>query len=307
MPTTIGVSYRLTFVATALNDTWALQSFDGTQAIGIVSADGLQQHVEWTATTTGGLRIAGVESQCFRTFDNFSLTTATTSTLTSGSTEEDFLAAGIKADDYLLLDGTTNAGFFSIKTVTATAIAINRLGASGVFTADSQVPDIISILTPATDLYSYDLENHRFSIAPSVKKFQQLFDGNITSKVDPKSNAYVADTNNDDLEKFSTTSRNEYSLTTDLFTGAGDILTFRVKRDLVAPQSAYRAAEIDIPPSFEHAFKKGVLADLLSLPKYSNSDLLKDQRALYGSALLELFGSEESRNRETNYDKDYLW
>jgi hypothetical protein len=53
--------------------------------------------------------------------------------------------------------------------------------------------------------------------------------------------------------------------------------------------------------------KKGVLADLLSLPKYSNPEVLKDQRALYQGALVELFGSEAERNRDTAYEKDYLW
>jgi len=49
------------------------------------------------------------------------------------------------------------------------------------------------------------------------------------------------------------------------------------------------------------------LADLLSLPKYSNPEVLKDQRALYQGALVELFGSEAERNRDTAYEKDYLW
>jgi hypothetical protein len=96
---------------------------------------------------------------------------------------------------------------------------------------------------------------------------------------------FVVNADNTDTDKYATTARNLYSLTQTLFTGAGDILTFKVKRDLVAPQSAYRAAEIDIPQAYEHALKKGVLADLFSLPKYQNADMLKDQRGLYTSAL----------------------
>ena len=231
-------------------------------------------------------------------------------TLTSASLEIDFLEIGLKAGDLVLISGaseTINNALFEVVSTTATVITTELLGKSGLMVTDANDIGVMTIFSSPVDAYSYDLENHRFSLPESGKQFQQVFEGNITTKIDPKSNAFVANTDNDDLEKFATTARNSYSLTTDLFTGAGDILTFRVRRDLVAPQSAYRDAEIDIPQAFEHALKKGVLADLLSLPKYSNADLLKDQRALYQGALAELFGSEESRNRSTVYEKDYPW
>ena len=213
-----------------------------------------------------------------------------------------------KADDLLLISGATeynNNAIFQVSSLTATAITVKVQGNAGKMTDDTTDPCVISFFTPIDDLYSYDLENHRFSLPNSAKKLMNIYEGNITDRLEAKSTQHTVD--NDDLDVYSEISRNVYSLAEDLFTGAGNILTFKVKRDLVAPQSAYRAAEIDIPQAFEQALKKGVLADLLSLPKYSNSDLLKDQRALYQGALVELFGSEGERNRTTFFEKDYVW
>ena len=233
----------------------------------------------------------------------------TVSTLTSVSGEIDYLEAGIKKDYLVLIEGATdsnNNSLFEVSSVTATIISVATLGKSGKLTTTANDIGIMTVFAPE-DYYSYDLETHRFSIPKSVKQLQQVYEGNITSKVDPKSDVFVVNSDNTDTDKYATTARNLYSLTQTLFTGAGDILTFKVKRDMVAPQSAYRAAEIDIPQSYEHAFKKGVLADLFSLPKYQNSDMLKDQRGLYTSALIELFGIESERDRTTEYSQDYHW
>jgi len=231
-------------------------------------------------------------------------------TITSAGGELDFLELGLKDGDLFRLNGATagtNNVLFEVSSATAAVISVKTLGKSGLISdATANDPAEITIYKP-NDFYSYDLETHRFSIPKSVKHLAQVYDGNITGKVDQRSDVFVVNSDNTDTDKYATTARNLYSLTSTLFTGAGDILTFKVKRDMVAPQSAYRAAEIDIPQSYEHAFKKGVLADLFSLPKYSNADLLKDQRGLYTSALIELFGIEAERDRPTNYLKDYLW
>jgi hypothetical protein len=230
-------------------------------------------------------------------------------TATSVSLEVDFLELGAKAGDLVLFEGATaakNNSLYEISSLTATALSMKTLGSSGDMTTAANDIGIMTIFSP-DDFYLYDLENHRFSIPKSVKQLQQVYDGDITGKVDQRSDVFVVNADNTDTDKYATTARNLYSLTQTLFTGAGDILTFKVKRDLVAPQSAYRAAEIDIPQAYEHALKKGVLADLFSLPKYQNADMLKDQRGLYASALIELFGNEAERDRPTNYLKDYLW
>ena len=234
----------------------------------------------------------------------------TVNTITSTSAEIDFLEIGAKAGDFVLIEGASEAknnALFEISSLTSTIISVKTLGSSGDMTTDANDIGVMTVLSPPSDVYSYDLENHRFSIPKSVKHLAQVYDGNITGKVDQRSDVFVVNADNTDTDKYATTARNLYSLTSTLFTGAGDILTFKVKRDLVPPQAAYRAAEIDIPQSYEHAFKKGVLADLFSLPKYSNADMLKDQRGLYASALVELFGIEAERDRPTNYFKDYLW
>jgi hypothetical protein len=233
----------------------------------------------------------------------------TVNTATSVSLEVDFLELGAKAGDLVLFEGATaakNNSLYEISSLTATVLSMKTLGSSGDMTTAANDIGIMTIFSP-DDFYLYDLENHRFSIPKSVKQLQQVYDGDITGKVDQRSDVFVVNADNTDTDKYATTARNLYSLTQTLFTGAGDILTFKVKRDLVAPQSAYRAAEIDIPQAYEHALKKGVLADLFSLPKYQNADMLKDQRGLYASALIELFGNEAERDRPTNYLKDYLW
>jgi hypothetical protein len=74
IPTTIGYRYRLKFDVANIISTWTIKSFDGTQTIGTVSGNGLQQSFEWIATTTGGLRLVAVGSTSAGDFDNFTLT-----------------------------------------------------------------------------------------------------------------------------------------------------------------------------------------------------------------------------------------
>lgn len=74
IPTTIGYKYRLKFDVANIVSTWIIKSFDGTQTIGTVSANGLQQAFEWVATTTGGVRIIAMADNSSGDFDNFTLT-----------------------------------------------------------------------------------------------------------------------------------------------------------------------------------------------------------------------------------------
>jgi len=73
-PTTIGKRYRMTYDLANIVETWTVKSFDGTQTIGTISANGTQAQLEWTATTTGGYRIVSVATTSSGDFDNFTLT-----------------------------------------------------------------------------------------------------------------------------------------------------------------------------------------------------------------------------------------
>lgn len=72
-PTTIGNSYTMTFDVANIAETWTVKSFDGTQTIGTISANGTGQTLHWTATTTGGLRLIAAANAASGDFDNFSL------------------------------------------------------------------------------------------------------------------------------------------------------------------------------------------------------------------------------------------
>ena len=74
VPTTIGKRYCLEFDVSNIVETWTIKSFDGTQTLGTVSANGANQQIEWIAETTGGLRIVAVANTSSGDFDNFSLT-----------------------------------------------------------------------------------------------------------------------------------------------------------------------------------------------------------------------------------------
>lgn len=71
-PTTSGKKYRLTFDVSGLVGTWTVKSFDGTKTYGTVTAAGAQE-IEWTATTSGGIRLVSNTVDSAGNFDNFSL------------------------------------------------------------------------------------------------------------------------------------------------------------------------------------------------------------------------------------------
>jgi len=72
-PTTIGKRYRMTYDLANIVSTWALKSFDGEQTIGVISVDGTQANLEWTAETTGGYRLVALAVNSSGDFDNFTL------------------------------------------------------------------------------------------------------------------------------------------------------------------------------------------------------------------------------------------
>lgn len=71
-PTTVAKKYRLTFDVSGLVGTWTVKSFSGVQTYGTVTASGAQE-LQWTATTTGGIRLVSNETNSAGNFDNFSL------------------------------------------------------------------------------------------------------------------------------------------------------------------------------------------------------------------------------------------
>ena len=72
-PTTVNKKYRMSFDVATIVSTWTIKSFDGTQTIGQVTANGTGQKLEWTASTTGGYRIVSDSTTSSGDFDNFSL------------------------------------------------------------------------------------------------------------------------------------------------------------------------------------------------------------------------------------------
>lgn len=71
-PTTATKKYRMTFDVSSLVGTWTVKSFDGTKTYGTVTAAGAQE-IQWTATTSGGIRLVANETDSAGNFDNFSL------------------------------------------------------------------------------------------------------------------------------------------------------------------------------------------------------------------------------------------
>ncbi|HHT9145627.1 MAG TPA: hypothetical protein ACFYD4_08105 [Candidatus Wunengus sp. YC61] len=65
--------YRLEFGVPTLTATWTIKDFGGTVTIGTISATGTGQKIEFTASTTGGLRLVSVATTSAGTFDNFLL------------------------------------------------------------------------------------------------------------------------------------------------------------------------------------------------------------------------------------------
>ncbi len=71
-PTTVGLKYRLAFTVSGLVGTWTVKSFDGTQTLGEVEADGAQEF-DFVPATTGGFRLVAGSATASASFDNFSM------------------------------------------------------------------------------------------------------------------------------------------------------------------------------------------------------------------------------------------
>ena len=76
MPTTVGKRYTLEFDVANIASTWTIKSYDGTQTIGTVIANGSDKTISFIAETTGGLRIVADSTTSSGDFDNFSLYSA---------------------------------------------------------------------------------------------------------------------------------------------------------------------------------------------------------------------------------------
>jgi hypothetical protein len=70
--TTSGKKYRLTFTVANLVGSWTIKDFDGTNTLGTVTADGAQV-IDFTAASTGGLRIVANTATASADFDTFTL------------------------------------------------------------------------------------------------------------------------------------------------------------------------------------------------------------------------------------------
>lgn len=65
--------YRLTYTVASIAATWTVKDFGGTVTIGTISANATGASIEFTASTTGGLRLVAVANNSSGVFDNFLL------------------------------------------------------------------------------------------------------------------------------------------------------------------------------------------------------------------------------------------
>jgi len=72
-PQTAGHKYILYFDVANIANSWTITNYDGTNFIGIVDTNGLQQSLTFIATAVGGLRITANTDTIVVDFDNFSL------------------------------------------------------------------------------------------------------------------------------------------------------------------------------------------------------------------------------------------
>jgi len=68
--TVSGKKYRLVYDVANLVSTWTIKDFGGTQTIDTIDAEGTGQSIEFTASTTGGLRIVAVADTSSADIDN---------------------------------------------------------------------------------------------------------------------------------------------------------------------------------------------------------------------------------------------
>ena len=107
-PTVVGRQYTMTFDVANLVSTWTIKSFDGTQTIGTVTADGTALSISWTATTTGGYRIVSNSTTSSADFDNFTLSAVVQGQIlvTGDSMSESSAVPKLADTEYLVIDRT---------------------------------------------------------------------------------------------------------------------------------------------------------------------------------------------------------
>jgi len=105
-PTVIGRGYSMTFDVANIVSTWTIKSFDGTQDIGTVSANGTAVTLSWTAETVGGYRIVADSGTSSADFDNFTLTaTVHGGVLVTGDSMSEASGVPTIADtEYMVID-----------------------------------------------------------------------------------------------------------------------------------------------------------------------------------------------------------
>jgi hypothetical protein len=226
----------------------------------------------------------------------------TVNTIESVGLEIDFIEAGVKAGSLVRITGATGAlnnSLYEISSTTAAILSVKTLGKSGLVTADSTDPCVMTIYANPLDEYTYDLLRHQVGVPDSVKLLNGIDNNN--DELSPVSYEYLKHSDNDSAKAFTPGGRLKAMLGDTMFVGAGDILRFNVKRDLVVPVSSYPDAVIDIPQKYEMTLFLGVVREIAALPKNYNKEIYDRVYADYAQALAELDYNEPSVNPPIEY------
>jgi len=136
-PTTIGTIYNFTVTVANIAETWTIKSFDNAQTIGTISANGANT-LEWTATTTGGLRIVAAHNNSSGDFDDFSMGESFNSVYTQ---EVNGVIFGVETDPLSTAAPTDNYDIsianYLVTTINSTSVISSRniCGDTGTWTS----------------------------------------------------------------------------------------------------------------------------------------------------------------------------
>jgi hypothetical protein len=230
----------------------------------------------------------------------------TAHTITSTTPVVDFLAMGIKAGDLIAISGQAqdlNNSMFIVDSLIQAVITIKTLGTYGKMTDSIDTPATMSVYSP-DPTYAYDLENHRITVTPMAKELRDIT-FNETGIV-PKSFPTIKHDDYDESDVYAMDGRLAAILGDEVFIAAADILKFHIISDLDNPTAAYQDLEIDVPKRYEHTLFLGVLAFVLSLPRY-RSDNIKEYVAEYKTALAILTKTEETVNPDSDFNFEYKY
>lgn len=173
-PTTIGDIYTLTVDVANIAETWTVQSFDGTQTIGTISANGTAQTLEWTAETTGGLRLVAGANDASADFDNFSLGLSFNSFQTADvngiidGIETDPSATAAPSDNYDI-----SIANFIVTTINETSTTTSRAicGDTGTWTdgeISTNADGVLADRDTATSEFTRFLDNAVYGDVPNI-------------------------------------------------------------------------------------------------------------------------------------------